>query len=114
MRNGIMIGDAAGLVDIYRGLGMDNAALSGRLAIKAIAQAEETHSEVTEIYKHLTNNIIMKIEKNAKKQIERYTSDNTLEKSLSPFNMLKGGLLMLLGNQLNRILPSEKLILLPL
>jgi len=63
----MMVGDAAGLVDTYRGLGMDNAALSGRLAIKAITRAEETHSKVAEIYKHLTRGIIMKIERNRKK-----------------------------------------------
>jgi len=86
----------------------------GRLAIKAITQAEETHSKVEEIYKHLTKSIVMKTEKNVKKQLDRYTSDNTLEESLSPLHMLKGGLLMLLVNQLNRILPSDRLILLPL
>jgi len=37
----LMVGDAAGLVDLYRGVGMDNAALSGRLAVKAITKAEE-------------------------------------------------------------------------
>lgn len=110
----MMIGDTAGLVDTYRGLGMDNAALSGRLAIKAITWAEDSHSEVVEIYRNLIKRIVLKTENNMKRQMERYASDSVLEKSLSPFNMLKGGLLMLLANQLNRILPPDRLILLPL
>ncbi|MFX1452530.1 MAG: NAD(P)/FAD-dependent oxidoreductase, partial [Promethearchaeota archaeon] len=40
-QNLLFLGDAAGLVDMYRGLGMDAAALSGRLAAKAIKRAEE-------------------------------------------------------------------------
>ena len=35
-RNFLMVGDAAGLIDLTRGVGMDAAALSGRLAAKAI------------------------------------------------------------------------------
>jgi flavin-dependent dehydrogenase len=35
-KNFLMIGDAAGLIDLTRGVGMDSAALSGRLAAKAI------------------------------------------------------------------------------
>jgi len=35
-RNILMVGDAAGLIDLTRGVGMDSAALSGRLAAKAI------------------------------------------------------------------------------
>jgi len=37
----LLVGDAAGLVDLYRGVGRDNAALSGRLAVKALINAEE-------------------------------------------------------------------------
>ena len=35
-RNFLMVGDAAGLIDLTRGVGMDSAALSGRLAAKAL------------------------------------------------------------------------------
>lgn len=41
-RNFLMVGDAAGLIDLTRGVGMDSAALSGRLAAKAIGQAEKS------------------------------------------------------------------------
>ncbi|MDI9619268.1 MAG: hypothetical protein QFX33_00380 [Candidatus Nezhaarchaeota archaeon] len=31
----LLVGDAAGLVDLYRGVGMDSAALGGGLAVKS-------------------------------------------------------------------------------
>jgi len=109
----LIIGDAAGLVDLYRGLGMDNAALSGRLAVKAIIRAEEGGLEAAKVYENLMKKIVKKVETNAKRQIRRLSSNDELEKSLSLMNMLKGGLYMLITSQLNRILPPEKLIFLP-
>jgi len=109
----LMVGDAAGLVDLYRGVGMDNAALSGRLAVKAITEAEEEGLEAAKTYENLMKKVIKKIEANAKKQMKRLSSNNELEKSLSPLNMLKGGLHMLIANEINKILPPEKLIFLP-
>lgn len=109
----LVVGDAAGLVDLYRGVGMDNAALSGRLAVRAIARAEEEGLEAAEAYKSLMKKVVKKIEVNAKKQTKRFLSNDELEKSLSLVNILKQGLFMLVANQLNKILPPEKLILLP-
>ncbi len=109
----LLIGDAASLVDLYRGVGMDNAALSGRLAVKAITKAEEEGLEAAKVYEKLLKKVVKKIEVNTKKQMKRFSSDNKLQKSLSPLNMLKGGLLMLIANQINKILPPEKLIFLP-
>ncbi len=109
----LLVGDAAGLVDLYRGVGMDNAALSGRLAVKAITKAEEEGLEAAKAYENLMKNVVKKIEANAKKQSKRLSSNNELEKSLSPLNMLKGGLRMLIANQINKMLPPEKLIFLP-
>jgi len=109
----LMVGDAAGLVDLYRGVGMDNAALSGRLAVKAITKAEEEGLEAAKEYENLMKKVVKKIEVNAKKQMKRLSSNNELEKSLSPLSMLKGGLHMLIANEINKILPPEKLIFLP-
>ena len=109
----LLVGDAAGLVDLYRGVGMDNAALSGRLAVKAITKAEEEDSEAAKAYEHHMKKFVKKIETNAKRQMKRLSSNNELERSLSPLNMLKGGLHMLIANQINKILPPEKLIFLP-
>jgi geranylgeranyl reductase family protein len=109
----LMVGDAAGLVDLYRGVGMDNAALSGRLAVKAITKAEEEGLEAAKTYENLMKKVVKKIEANAEKQMKRLSSNNELEKSLSPLNMLKGGLHMLIANEINKILPPEKLIFIP-
>ena len=108
----LLVGDAAGLVDLYRGVGMDNAALSGRLAIKAIAEAEEG-LEAVKIYESLMRGVVKKIKANKEKQRRRFSSNEELERSLSPLRMLKGGLYMLIANQINKILPPEKLIFLP-
>jgi flavin-dependent dehydrogenase len=108
-----MVGDAAGLVDLYRGVGMDNAALSGRLAVKAITKAEEEGLEAAKAYENLMKKVVKKIEANAKRQMKRLSSNNELEKSLSPLSMLKGGLHMLIANEINKILPPEKLIFIP-
>jgi len=112
-RRVLLVGDAAGLVDLYRGVGMDNAALSGRLAVKAITEAEEEGLEATRIYGNLMRKAVKRLEVNMKKQVERFSSDTELEKNLSWMNMFKGGLYMLIANQINRILPPEKLIFLP-
>ncbi|MBS7657517.1 hypothetical protein KEJ33_06310, partial [Candidatus Bathyarchaeota archaeon] len=109
----LLVGDAAGLVDLYRGMGMDNAALSGRLAVKAITRAEEEGLEAAKAYENVMKKAVKKMDVNAKKQTKRLSSNNELEKSLSPLNMLKGGLHMLIASQINKILPPEKLIFLP-
>lgn len=111
--NALLVGDAAGLVDLYRGVGMDNAALSGRLAVKAIIKTEEDGVGAVSAYEDLMKKIIKRVEVNAKRQTKRLSSDIELEKSLSPMNMLKGGIYMLTANQINKILPPERLIFLP-
>jgi digeranylgeranylglycerophospholipid reductase len=111
--NILLAGDAAGLIDLYRGVGMDTAALSGRLAIKAIRKAEKTNQSAISHYKKYMKKTVLKLEINAKKQTKRYSSNSSLENSLSNFNLLKNGISMMLANQINKILPPEKLILLP-
>ncbi len=110
----LMIGDAAGLVDLYRGLGMDNAALSGRLAVQAILASEKTGCLPIEPYQHLVERTVRKMRENEKKQAARYATNETLENSLSTWNLVKGGLLMLIAAQINKMLPPERVITLPL
>jgi geranylgeranyl reductase family protein len=112
--NILLTGDAAGLIDLYRGVGMDLAALSGRLAVKAIKKAERTGISPIQHYQRFMEKTVRKIESNEKKQAKRYASNDSLEKSLSSVNLLKDGLLMIVSNQINRILPAEKIILLPI
>jgi geranylgeranyl reductase family protein len=111
--NILLAGDAAGLIDLYRGVGMDLAALSGRLAVKAIKKAEKRATSPIEHYQRLMKKTVRKLESNEQKQTKRYGSNESLEKSLSSANLLKDGLSMILSNQLNRILPAEKIVFLP-
>ncbi|MEM4164624.1 MAG: NAD(P)/FAD-dependent oxidoreductase [Nitrososphaerales archaeon] len=111
--NVLLAGDAASLIDFYRGVGMDNAALSGRLAVKALIRAEESGSKPSKIYEELMKKVVKKIRENSEKQAKRFSSNQELEKSLTPMNMLKDGLQMLIANQINKLLPPEKLIFLP-
>ena len=111
--NILLVGDAAGLIDLYRGVGMDLAALSGRLAVKAIIKASKTSTSPIELYQKLMERTLKKLASNEKKQTQRYSSNESLEKSLSSTRLLRDGLTMIFSNQINRILPAEKIILLP-
>ncbi len=110
----LMAGDAAGLVDLYRGLGMDNAALSGRLAVKAIVESERIGCMPIEAYQRFMSKVVRQIERNGKRQAARYASNESLENSLSTFNLVKDGMLMLAAARLNRVLSPERVIMLPL
>ena len=112
-KNILMTGDAAGLVDLHRGMGMDNAAISGRLAVKAIIQSEGTGYSPIGVYQDLMKRIVRNLENHAKKQAERYTSNEALKKSLSFPHLAMGGLYILMAVQINKILPPERIILLP-
>ncbi len=112
--NILMTGDAAGLVDMYRGVGMDNAALSGRLAVKAILKSEETGHPACEAYGRLLEGMTRKIDRNEAKQRAIFATNESLAESLSPSRQLRNGILMLGAMQLNRVLPPERVITLPL
>ena len=110
----LMVGDAAGLEDLYRGMAMDNAAISARLAVEAIVESEKAGGPAVESYQRLMKRMVKTVTKNEAKQAARYAADKALQKSLSPFSLMTGGLVMLLVAQLNRILPPERIITLPL
>jgi len=112
--NILITGDAAGLVDLYRGVGMDNAAISGRLAAKAILKSETTGRPPCETYSRLLKGMVHKINRNEAKQRAIFATNESLEKSLSPIRQLRNGILMITAMQLNRILPPERTITLPL
>jgi flavin-dependent dehydrogenase len=112
--NILITGDAAGLVDLYRGVGMDNAAISGRLAVKAIMKSQETGCLPSKFYEDFLRSMTRKIHRNGARQQATFATEESLEKSLSPINLLTGGILMLAATQLNRVLPPERTITLPL
>ena len=111
--NLLLVGDAAGLIDTYRGMGMDAAALSAIYATKAIVHSNKNGCSPIDAYTKSMSKIARQIEKNKEKQASRFASDSGLEQSMSGGSMLKGGLGILLGNQLNKILPPERVMLLP-
>lgn len=112
--NILVTGDAAGLVDLYRGVGMDNAAISARLAVKAIMKSEQTGVMSSEIYTGLLKGMTYKINRNEARQQTIFATKESLDRNLSPRNLFAGGILMLTATQFNRFLPPEGIITLPL
>jgi len=109
----LLAGDAAGLLDLYRGVGMDAAAQSGRLAALSIADALEGGGDALQRYNHRGRRLVSMIEENARKQEARYGSDEALEDSLSLGNIIKGRATMLGAQIWNRFRRPEEMRLLP-
>lgn len=114
--NLLMVGDAAGLLDMNRVLGMDNAAISGRHAASAILEAEENGLPALINYKRQMSEHVEQIENGIKKMAatNRYRSNKELESSLMSPEYIKSGILMLAANLVNKFLPPEEIITLPL
>ena len=108
----MFIGDAAGLVDMYRGLGMDAAALSGRLVAKAIINGEKNNTPPLRLYEKKMRKIIKKINKNSEKQLLTYNNNDELMQSLKK-SSIKMGLGTLIGVVLNKFRSPNKIKLLP-
>jgi flavin-dependent dehydrogenase len=108
----MMIGDAAGLVDITRGVGMDSAALSGRLAAKAIISAQRKNTSAMDQYVKYTHKMVEQTKKNQSKGINRLSSNDELLIYLKT-GMKKAGLRMVVNFILNRFRRPEKITLLP-
>ncbi len=64
-------------------------------------------------YKRRSKKLISMINKNAKKQTARYTSDKALEDSLSNWNVIKGNVVMALYKIWNSLCKPEEIKLLP-
>jgi flavin-dependent dehydrogenase len=112
-KNLLFLGDAAGLVDMYRGLGMDAAALSGRLAAKALKKAKEKGCPAIEYYQKYMKKIVKNIRKNTSNNIIKYKTNEELLTALKK-KFLKTGLATFFASLLNKFLPANKLILLPI
>ncbi|MFX1275658.1 MAG: NAD(P)/FAD-dependent oxidoreductase [Promethearchaeota archaeon] len=106
------VGDAAGLVDPYRGVGMDVAALSGRLAAKAIVKAERKNKDAFKLYSKYMNKYVKQTNKNTGKGIYNLTNNDELLAYMKK-NMLKNGIKMVFHNFLNKFRPAKKIKLLP-
>ena len=111
-RNFLMVGDAAGLIDLTRGVGMDSAALSGRLAAKAIGQAESSGKPVSGIYSRSMRHLVNQTRKNQQSGIISFKSNEELQAYLDK-GMLKMGLKMSVQSLLNKIRSAERQVMLP-
>lgn len=109
----LLVGDAAGLIDLYRGVGMDTAALSGRLCALSIIDALENNGSALENYRNRTRKLVSMIEKNTRRQETRYASDKALEESFSLGNIIKGTLVILGAQIWNKFSKPEDIKLLP-
>ena len=96
-----MVGDAAGLVDPYQGVGMDSAALNGRLAARAIRIEEIKGTDVLKIYQRLMQKPVRQTKKNQGRGIDRFTTNEELQKYLSR-SLPKMGIVMMVQNFLNK------------
>jgi len=109
----LLVGDAAGFLDLYRGVGMDTAALSARICAKSLCRALEEGTDGLIFYWKKSKRLVGIIEKNISKQNERYLSDKEIDRSFSFSNILKGMIIMSWANIWNRFCDPEQLILLP-
>jgi len=112
--NILLCGDAAGLLDSYRGVAMDNAALSARFAVQAILDAEKMGAMAMPYYAQKMGPMKRQMEVNEEKRKAKFASDETLAASMAPHRMLRDGVRMMTANLANKFLPSERVITLPL
>ncbi len=111
--NILLCGDAAGLLDAYRGVAMDNAALSARRAVQAILEAEKTGTTAISHYTRKMRPMKRQMEANEKKRQTKFASDESLAASFAPGRVLFDGARMMAANAANKFLPPDKLITLP-
>lgn len=112
--NILLCGDAAGLLDAYRGVGMDNAALSARFAIQAVLNSEKTGTMAISHYAQKMARMKQQIERNEKKRRVRFASNEALSANMDFYPMLIAGMKMKIADLVNKCLPTEKMITLPL
>jgi len=106
--NILMIGDAAGLVDASRGVGMDAAALSGRLVAKALVKGGSVLNEYSKLMKPLAD----QTRRNQSREIGVYKNNEEMQKHLEK-SMVSQGLGLMLQKTLNKFRPLHRLVMLP-
>jgi flavin-dependent dehydrogenase len=111
--NVLLCGDAAGLLDAYRGVAMDNAALSARFAVDAILDAEKTGTPAISHYTQKMLPMKRQMETNEVKRLTKFASDESLLASFAPKQVLMDGVKMMAANAANKFLPPEKVITFP-
>jgi flavin-dependent dehydrogenase len=110
--NFLMAGDAAGLIDLTRGVGMDSAALSGRLAAKAIGRSQQSGQPVIAVYSRLMERLVDQTRKNQQRGILSFQTNEELQAYLDE-GMPKMGINMFVQGLLNRFRSGERQVMLP-
>ncbi len=110
--NVLLAGDAAGLCDLYRGVGMDCAALSARHAAAAIHDATASGRPAGTEYAKRMQPRLDAIQENGKRRTDRCTTNDELQRVVSK-NLARAGGGMVFWNAVNKLLPAEKVVLLP-
>ncbi len=108
----MMVGDAAGLVDITRGVGMDAAALSGRLAAKAITAARRKNRNAMDEYVKYTRKMVGQTRANQSQGIDKLKTNEELLDYLKT-GMARVGVRMAVNSVLNCLRQPENITLLP-
>jgi flavin-dependent dehydrogenase len=92
---------------------MDIAAISGNLAGKSVIKSYENNYSALRYYQKISTNLIRQLKRNNMKQEQRYSSDKSLEDSLSFTNIVKGRIEMSFAQIKNNFSSLEDYILLP-
>lgn len=111
-RNFLMAGDAAGLIDVIRGVGMYAAALSGRLAARAIKLAEKGNKPVIEVYSRLMKSFVDQTRRNQQSGALSCATNEELQAYLLK-GLGKMGPHMKLQKYSNQFWSAEHLVMLP-
>jgi len=106
--NILMVGDAAGLIDASRGVGMDAAALSGRLVAQALVKGGSVMKE----YSRLMKSLALQTMRNQSREIGVHKNNEDMQKYLEK-SMMSQGLGMMVQATLNRFRPLHKMVMLP-
>ncbi len=108
----LVTGDAAGLLDQVRGVGMDVAGLSGRLVAKAIVNADKKGTGALDEYTRLMKNAVKQTRDNQQREITAFKTNDELQAHLNK-GMMKTGLGLVMQSFLNVFRLAEKQRLLP-
>jgi flavin-dependent dehydrogenase len=108
----LMVGDAAGLVDPVRGVGMDSAALSGRLAAQALVTSGTSSGSALKEYTRLMTKLVRQTRRNQHRGISRFQSNDALQRHLTR-SMIKTGVNMWYQSFRNRFRTLDNLMMLP-
>jgi flavin-dependent dehydrogenase len=108
----LVTGDAAGLLDQVRGVGMDIAALSGRLVAKAMVNAGKKGTNALDEYTKLMKSAVKQTQDNQLREITAFKTNDELQAHLNK-GMMKTGMALVMQAFLNLFRPAEKQKLLP-